>query len=358
MIRLGIDWRENVVGKVTGISRYLNGFCRYLLRPGHEWDLRLFGNQRTAWEPFIPEKVKRVFPERRTVWWDQVTLPRQIFHEHCQLFLTPYFKAPLFCSAPVVLIVNDLIPRNFYFRMMLHSSVLRAAGIIAISNATKNDLLRFAPGAVSKTTVIPLGVGGRFSPGEVNRQTLAGKFGIQGPYLLYVGNENRHKNLPNLLQAVKAVPERELVLCGVDPKKDPSLPKIAAVEGVLNRVHFFPSVSEEDLLSIYRGADIFVFPSLAEGFGLPPLEAMACGVPVVSSSIPATREVMGDAAFFVNAKKTDEIARGVRAVIEQPLLRDSLVRKGKDRVTFYSEYEMASSMAEFLKSVLQKRIKV
>lgn len=358
MIRMGIDWRECERGKKTGIGRYLVGLGRYLLRPGHEWDLRLFGNQDTFWESFIPDKVKRVIPEKHTCWWDQALLPRAAREEHCHLLLSPYFKAPLFCRCPVVLFVNDLIPvRNFYFRFLLRQNLRRAAALIVISETTKKEMTQFEPGVDDKTAVIPLGIDRQFAPGPVDRSLLRAKFGIQGSYLLYVGNARRHKNVGVLLAALKEIPGRELVLAGVDPLEVPELPRAAALEGLLPRVHFLPAVSDEDLRQLYRGADVFVFPSLKEGFGLPPLEAMTCGVPVVSSRIPATQEVLGDAAYFVDATRPQEIARAVREIAEQPALRETWIRKGRARAAFFTENEMASSMAGFLKAVHENRLR-
>lgn len=358
MIRIGVDWRECEQGKRTGIGRYLVGLGRYLLRPGHEWDLRLFGNQKTSWESFIPDKVKRVIPEKHTVWWDQVRLPRAVREEHCHLLLTPYFKAPLFCRCPVVLFVNDLIPvRNLYFRLLLRQNLRRAAAIIVISETTKKEVIEFEPGIDSKTAVIPLGIDRRFAPGPAERPILREKLGIQGNYLLYVGNARRHKNVAALLQALKEIAGYELVLAGVDPLQAPELPRAAALEGLLPRVHFLPGVSDEDLVRLYRGADVFVFPSLKEGFGLPPLEAMACGVPVVSSRIPAAQEVLGEAACFVDATRPQEIARAVREIVEQPALRETWIQKGRARAAFFTEYEMASSMAGFLKAVHENRLR-
>lgn len=349
---LGIDCREFEKGKKTGIARYLHDFILYLLRPGQPWDLRLFGNQFTEWESYIPDEVKRVIPEKWTIWWDQRTLPKHLKREQCELFVSPYFKAPLFAPCRVVLIINDLIPiRNLYFRVMMKWNLKRAAAIISISESVRNDIVDFCPEAAQKITVIPLGVSHQFSPGPEKKLFLKKEYGIKNNYLLYVGNANVHKNLKTLIRAMRNVPQHDLVLCGIDAQNTQSLMNYASNEEVLSKIHFINGVPDEDLLHLYRSADVFVFPSKAEGFGLPPLEAMACGVPVVASKIPVLEEVLGSAAVFADPNDPIDIASGIQSVLNESGLKNELIKKGKERAALFSEKEMVSSFNEFLKSV-------
>lgn len=353
-IRLGFDWREFESGKATGIARILSGVVRYLLQSGQPWEVILFGNQNTEWLAFIPEKSKRVIPEKFTITWDQVLLPKSLRLAHCELFVSPYFKAPLFSPCPVILIVNDFIPKSFYYRLLLKWNIKRARGIICISGEVSNKLAQFVPKAVHKTIVVPLGVSNQFKPGPVNREFLHRQFGIDGKYLLYVGNANPHKNVPALLRSMKLLSHQRLVLCGIDLEENPQLSHIVQKENVKARVSFIKRVSDEALLQLYRGTELFIFPSLEEGFGLPPLEAMASGAPVLASRIPITEEVLGKAAYFVDAEKPDEIAHGVQKILEDSKLRDNLKQKGKARAAFFTEYEMASTFADFLKSIYKE----
>ncbi len=349
LIRLGIDWREFERNTSTGIARYLEGMMRYLLLPGQQWDIRLFGNQKTKWHSFIPSSAKRKINESITLLWDQVTLPKNLRRERCQLFVSPYFKAPLFSPCPVVLIVNDLIPvKSLYFRLLLRWNVRRAKGIATISESVKKELIGFEPRAENKIRVIPLGVSNQFSPGPSNKVYLKEILGVDARYLLYVGNANPHKNLKNLIASMKDVDHLKLVLCGVSKKNNIDLVELASREKVIDKIHFLKKISDESLLELYRGAECFVFPSLSEGFGLPPLEAMGCGVPVIASRIPVIEEVLGDAACLIDARKPSEISKAINDLSDDLDRRKELIEKGKKRAAFFSEKHMAQSFEAFL----------
>ncbi len=354
-IRLGIDWRESERGKSTGIRRYLEGVAYPLCLNNSQWELKFFGNQNTVWQGFIPENAKIQIPERLTPWWDQVTLPKAIRKEQCHLFLSPYFKAPLFSPSPLVLIVNDLIPiQNFYFRSLLRWNLKRATAVIAISHSVYQDVIRFYPRAEKKLTSISLGVAHHFQPGVPDKILLTSKLGIEKRYLLYVGNAHAHKNISSLIHAMKEIAHFDLVLCGVSVQQNPELGRLVTENHLTGRVHFLRRVSDENLLQLYRGAELFISPSLAEGFGLPPLEAMACGVPVIASQIPTNQEVLGEAALLVDAGKPKEITNAVNQLIGDASLKNELIEKGKERVKLFSEKKMAASFELLLRSIYEK----
>ena len=146
------------------------------------------------------------------------------------------------------------------------------------------------------------------------------------PYLLYVGNHKPHKNLSRLIQAYARSSERDSLRLVITGRQEAELSALARREGVGERVVFIGQVPDRDLPRLYRGAVAFVFPSLYEGFGLPPLEAMACGTPVVSSAATSLAEVVGDAAVLVDPLEIESIAEGIDRVVDDTALREALVR--------------------------------
>jgi glycosyltransferase involved in cell wall biosynthesis len=167
-------------------------------------------------------------------------------------------------------------------------------------------------------------------------------------YILYVGSSNPHKNLLRLLEAFKISGLAKHIRLVISGK--PTRPLIAQLRRLKldGAVVFTGTVSNADLAALYRGALAFVFPSLYEGFGLPPLEAMACGVPVLTSNVCAIPEVVADAALLVDPRSTDAIAQGMIRIVEDSALRDSLKRKGFLRAKAYSWDETARKVQEIL----------
>jgi glycosyltransferase involved in cell wall biosynthesis len=283
-----------------------------------------------------------------------------------------HFNAPLFYRRPSVVTVHDLT--RFFFpaqkrRGLLHqwayeevfrAAVEHAGALITVSEHTRRDLLRFFPQVSARTVVIREGVEHeRFRPDPgANDEDRLHAFGVRAPYLLFVGVWMNHKNLPRLLQAFRLVRRRgfrgTLVLTGEGRKSDED------VRGMVRRLQLaddvvLPGIVPEDVLpSLYRRASAFVFPSLYEGFGLPPLEAMACGVPVVASRVASLPEVLGPAAEFVDPLSPEDIARGVRHVLEDQQHRQFLVARGMERARQFRWEQCAQETLQVYTSVVQE----
>jgi glycosyltransferase involved in cell wall biosynthesis len=201
--------------------------------------------------------------------------------------------------------------------------------VLTVSEFSKQEILEWAGLPEEKVLVVGNGVGSEFSP--------EGKRHVPGyPYLFYVGNFKPHKNLERLLKAFarSGLPGEVRLLCTGNPD-EPSLRLIRDM-GLENCVIFKGVIPDEELPAYYRGALALVFPSLYEGFGLPALEAMACGTPVVTSGITALPEVVGDAAVVVDPYDVESIAWGIRRVVEDNTLREELCRKGIERAKHFS----------------------
>ena len=363
-MRIGIDIRELEKGKFTGIGRYLSDFVSYTARndPGNEYIL--FGNQRT--EPPAPAENQRlvIIRETFTPWWDQVRLPLALKREKIGVFLSPYFKAPLLPPGKNVLIINDLIPlklprggsawRRWCFTSLAKLTARRADRIICISEATKRGVIETFRVSSKKIRVVHLGIGEIFRPLTPKPQVPAGKHGLGEEFILYVGNLKPHKNLSRLIEAYHCLPQDvrdkfQLVILARKDRDYQALANLIREKGLKKRVVFLDPLPEPDLVKLYNMASLFVLPSLAEGFGLPALEAMSCGVPVVASRSSSLPEVVGDAGLLVNPKEPEDIARAIKKILQEEELAKTLASKGLARARQFSGERMCKGFLVAIK---------
>ncbi|MFC1570492.1 glycosyltransferase family 4 protein [Candidatus Omnitrophota bacterium] len=365
-MRIGIDIRELEKGKATGIGSYLLDFLRFAAENKKEWEFVLFGNQDTRIDIEAPNFKKVYIPEHFTPWWDQIKLPHYLKREGVDVFLTPYMKVPFFAPCKFVVIINDLIPFLFpgyqdfksipsrmYFKTLGKRAVKRAERIVAISNHSKKDILNMFKVPKEKVEVIHLNVDESYRP--VDPGASVSRYGIDGKYILYFGNFNPHKNVNTLIEAYHGLPEDikseyRLVLGGKKNRYCADIEETVRRLKMADRVHFTGFIPEEDLPSIYSAASLFVFPSLYEGFGLPPLEAMACGVPVICSDATSLPEVVGKAAILVNPKDVQEITNAMEKVLRDNTLRQELIDKGLERAREFRGEKAASKLFELIGS--------
>jgi len=235
------------------------------------------------------------------------------------------------------------VPRKYslYMRLMTRLAVRSADHIIAVSGATRDDLTQVLQVPDHKVAVIHEAVGPEFAvapaPGAVER--VVQRHGIRQPYCLFVGNLEPRKNLAGLIEAFArlkdraraARPPHQLVLAGTRGWLYAGIFRAVEAHGLTGEVVFTGYVPPEELPLLYAGADCFVFPSLYEGFGLPVLEAMAAGAPVVASRVGAIPEVAGDAALLVDGSRPAELAEAIETVLTDPALRARLVARGRAR---------------------------
>ena len=291
--------------------------------------------------------------------WEQIYLPAAV---RGRLLWSPNNTGPL-AVARQVCTIHDLIPldhpewfsRQFahWYAWLLPRLAKQVRHIIAVSEFTKQRIVGLLGVPASGVTVIPNGVDARFTPREPGQIDITRRaLGITSPYyLLTVGSVEPRKNLPRLLEAWRRVqssvlPDVDLVVAGG--------PGNARVFGAVTfnnlppRVHFTGYVADERLPDLYAGAAALLYPSLYEGFGLPPLEAMACGVPVMVSNGTSIREVVGDAAVFVDPLDEDSIADGILRVLSESGSESVLRKKGRERAQQFSWENTAQRTLEVL----------
>ena len=317
----------------------------------------------------LPAGVRRSTLGGFTQWWDQVALPSALRRDRVDVFLSPYYKRPLSAPCPAVVTIHDLFfigypgrRRPLYDAVMTRLARLYAAGastIIADSEHSRRAIVDRLGIAAGRTVVIPVGLGPEFqptAPTAVQRE----RYGLGPRYALYVGNFLPHKNLPRLLGAWAALPEalrssHRLVLAGGDRTGRPALAAAADSLGLRERVVFPGLIDDADLPALYGGADAVVQPSLEEGFGLPALEAMACGAPVVASRRGALPEVVGDAGLLVEPEDERALTAALSRVLGSSAERAALTRQGLARAAHFTSERTAGRVVDLLQATAGPR---
>jgi glycosyltransferase involved in cell wall biosynthesis len=296
----------------------------------------------------------------------QWAVPRLLARLRADLYHSPYYLMPYRPGLPTVVTMYDLIPVLFpqqvsiparlLFRWMTALALRAASRVIVISQATRRDLLTFYRLPPQKVMAIPLAADPAFSPqspAEIER--VRRKYALPEHYLLYLGINKPHKNLTRLLEAWAQVTQHAirntLVVAGAWDPRYPEPQQRAETLGLENIVRFLGPVPEADLPALYSAATLFVFPSLYEGFGLPVLEAMACGTPVVCSNTSSLPEVAGDAAIMVNPLDVDELAAAMERVLMDQALREEMTGKGRAQAGRFSWERTARETLQVYESV-------
>jgi len=371
---LGVDCREFVPGRVTGIGRFLRGLLQEVARSRpHIRTIALVGPEGTVPVAAAHLHVRRL-PRRPTLYWDQVLVPRALRAVGATAFFSPYYKCPVLAPCPAVVTLHDLIPLRFpayargrgrlfaaAFRRWAAFLAGRAAAVVTDSAHSKADLVAVLGLPAERVHVVPIGVGEEFRPGLPPEAVAAAvaRYGIDGPYLLAVGNFLPHKNLPRLVEAYGALPETtrgrtRLILAGTPGGHGPARP-VDRASLARPGVRLPGFIAPEDLPLLYAGATALVCPSLAEGFGLPVLEAMACGTPVVCARAGALPEVAGEAALYVDPADVASIAGGLRRIVEDAPLRRDLADRGLARARLFDAQKTTARLADLLESVAAGR---
>lgn len=291
--------------------------------------------------------------------WTQIALPLNLFlHRPApDVFFTPTHYAPRFSPIPMVISVMDLsyifypelFKKSDLFQLINWTaySVKKATKIVTISNASKDDIIKVYKVKSDKVQVI--------YPGIKAGSLMDKKENTEGEYILFVGTLQPRKNIVRLIEAfsrlVKKHPKIKLIIVG---KKGwlwediLNAPKKFSVE---EKVKFLEFVSDEQLASLYQHALCFVLPSLYEGFGLPVLEAMKYGCPVITSNISSLPEAGGDAALYIDPQSTEDIAQKLEKIITDPVLRKELIEKGKKQIQKFSWEKSAQETLKVLENL-------
>lgn len=354
-MRIAID-TQSTLGRKTGIGLYTANLLRALRRvaPEHEYVELSWG------------RTEELRTDQR-LRWEQWELPRRARAARAQVVHLTGFGAPIRRPCPTVLTVHDLIgylfPANLppvarlYWALWLPFSIRFAGHIIADSEHTRGDLQRLLGVPGERITVIHLAADERFQPisDPAVRADVRDRYDLPPSFILYVGTLEPRKGLDTLVNAYASLADEfphALVIAG--KKGWYTLPLFRQIEalGLRYRIRFTDYVDDADLPVVYSLADLFVFPSRYEGFGLPPLEAMACGVPVISSNAASLPEVVGDAGMLVPPDNVEALAAAMRQVLVDDALRANLRARGLARAGRFSWDETARQTVRVYEGVV------
>ena len=301
---------------------------------------------------------------------EQLELPLELRREKADLFHAPHYVLPALTPCRSVVTIHDCIHLRFpqylpnrlgyaYARSALWVATHRSARVFTVSEASKRDILEYFDVPESKIAVIYNAIDERFSeePAADEVMRVKERYQLNDPFILYAGNIKPHKNLERLIEAFHIIRKGELeyvklLIIGDEISKYAALRRTVHRYKLHKHVRFFGFVPDATLAILYRLARVFVFPSLYEGFGLPPLEAMASGTPVITSNVSSLPEVAGDAAMLIDPYETDAIAGAMRRVLMDDRLRDDMRERGLARAREFSWGRSVRRVREIYDEVL------
>jgi glycosyltransferase involved in cell wall biosynthesis len=349
-LRVGFDGHA-LSSPAGGVRRYARELLGALVRLGEDLEIVALGGD----APQVPAGVDCVDAPAHpptNLGWSLVGLPRAAQRAHIDVLHAPAYTAPLWGAPPVVLTLHDVsyarhpewypYRRDLARRAFYRRSARRATVVLTDSTFSANEITAAYDIPPGRIVVAPLGVDGSFSPDTSGGQCELPQE-ISGPFVLHVGDLHERRNLPTVVDAVIGARRHfggaagvSLVLAGVDRGVGDGLCAIAAEADVPEAVVKLGPVSEELLLSLYRCATALVYPSLYEGFGLPVLEAMACGTPVIASRAASIPEVAGDAAILLDPSDVAAWTDAIVNVVNDDDRRSALRSKGLARATEFT----------------------
>jgi glycosyltransferase involved in cell wall biosynthesis len=361
VVKIAIDIRRMAE---FGIGTYIRNVVRTLGRLDHENKFLLIGSPEKVQEiGALPQNFHAVAfatQERSLKGYREFRMA--VKHLECDLVHVPnLFSVPRALSCPYVMTVHDLVEhmawapreqnalwRSLHFQLTKRA-LSGAARIFAVSSFTKNEMVKLFEVPAERIEVIYNAIDERFLGGHAtaaDRELIAQRYQVTYPFLLYAGSISPHKNVARMIEAFSALktelekeqayPDLKLIIIGDDLSGNPDLRRTVVRSCVQNDVRFLGFVPIEILGVFYDEAKIFVFPSLYEGFGLPPLEAMAHGTPVVTSSASSLPEVVGNAAVLVNPENVFEMMRALHKVLMDQSLRERMKERSYQQAAKFS----------------------
>jgi glycosyltransferase involved in cell wall biosynthesis len=370
-LRIAIDARKL---HDYGIGTYVRNLIRQLARQDRASEYLLLCHPDDCRVAKAVGENFRAVPDRSRPYSmrEQLSVPMELRREAVDLFHAPHYVLPPLVPCRSVVTIHDCIHLMFpqylpnrlawgYARTSMWAATHRSDRVLTVSEASKRDILRFFHIPPEKIDVIYNGIDDRFwtTPAEEDVVRVRERYQLNDPFLLYAGNIKPHKNLERLIEAFYRLREDgfrdlKLLIIGDEISKYAALRRSVHRHHLHKHVRFFGFVPNETLAVLYRLANVFVFPSLYEGFGLPPLEAMASGTPVVTSNVSSLPEVVGDAALLVDPRDPDAIAGAVRMVLTDRTLREDLQRRGLVRARSFSWEQAVARMRTIYTEVLAR----
>lgn len=347
----------------TGVARYAENMIRALLSLESRHSFVLFGGASFAGPGIrVVPTSSTIDTSARRILWEQLVLPGKARAEGVDLLYYPDHTGPLLVKhCQIVITIHDLAflsmpethqpARRMYKSMTFHRSVVQSDKIVADSDSTQRECVNQAGIPKEKIVVVHGGVDPSMHR-ENDAEILSGvktKYGLKDRFILYVGTLERRKNLVRLVHSFAKLKKNgsmrhQLVLAGGRGYGYEEILEAARTDGVTEDISFPGFVEEEDMSPLYSLADLLVYPSLYEGFGFPPLEAMACGCPVIASNVTSLPEVVGDAGLLIDPSDTTALSEAILHVVSDREVHKSMVAKGYERVKKFSWQNSAQKL--------------
>ncbi|MFO0981188.1 MAG: glycosyltransferase family 1 protein [Planctomycetota bacterium] len=374
-MKIAIDVSIQDTPYLTGVEKVQRSILREIAQIDSENEYLLLTKKPVKLGFDLPPNFRMLdlLPHGPSYLWRELFVPPVLNKEKVAVYHSPVSAIPVIGKAKKIATVHELpwVERDrgdasakTGHRVWLFLNTRYAERIIAISERTRANILQLYPDAAAKVVVIHNGVDERFrslheEPSAIDRTAFLQRFGVaEGPFLLFVGSLRRKKNLNALLDAFEALPAPEksdlrLVLVGIRNTAWGDLKKRLNSPVLRNRVYFPGYVSDEDLVVLYNLALALVYPSRFEGFGLPPLEAMACGTPVITSSGGAIPEVVGDAAILLEPSDKAGLTEAMVRICRDQALRAQMIDKGFERARKFSWRKAALAVLQLYRELAE-----
>lgn len=374
-MKIGIDL-HTVNNLFQGSRTYVYNLTRALLNIDKSNEYYLYlppdTEEKTA-GVFQQENVncKVIRPSSRSIRLT-IAFPARLAMDKIDIFHCQYM-GPLLSPCPYVETIHDIIHEThpqFYpmklkrlMKFFYPLSARKASRILTGSEYTKEQIRKLYKVPEERIDVTPYGASSEFRMVDDTREAsrIAGRYGIEGPYILFVGRIEPRKNIFGLIRAYHLAKSRyniahKLVIVGMkDPLFEDFHRQVVHEERNDKDVLIVGGIEQEHLPYIYNGADLFVYPSFAEGFGLPVLEAMACGVPVLTSNTASLPEVAGDAGMMIDPGNDEQLATAIRRILGDSTLRSTMRENGLKRAKLFSWHQTAERVLQIYREVYEGR---
>ena len=350
-------------GNRAGVGRYIYNLLTFFKNQNDIQFVLYFDTEKDI--PEIAQYFDIKILKANKLIWKHVNFPLEQKRNQYDLLFVPSYSAPVFPGCKSVVTIHDLVPVKFpewstksqslRFSWIVKHSARLAESIITVSEASKNDIVQLTGVDPAKVNVTYLGVDPLFRPlAKHEKENFTDEKSISDQYILYVGSIHPRRNLLRLIEAFKICKEKydiphRLKLTGMIFGKDADLVKLIEENGLEDTIDFLGFVSDEELLGFYNCADVFIYPSLYEGFGLPVIEAMACGTPVITSNVSSLPEISMGAALLVDPLSIDDITNAIFRIVSDKQAAQQFTNKGFDVCKKYRWEETANQTLNLFK---------
>jgi glycosyltransferase involved in cell wall biosynthesis len=372
-MRIGID-ATALPPNPVGAGNYIINLIRSLAALEEPEELVVFAQphgRRLIDVPPRPGFAWVVLPEMNPalrLGWEQTVFPLLIRRNGIDLLHSLHYTMPLVRPCKTVVTYHDMTfffypglhtrTKRWFFPLAIRASARRADALIAVSENTRRDSIRILGIPPEKICAIPLGVAAHFRPiaDRACLEQTRRKYNLPDRFILYVGLVEPRKNLPSLIRAYQSLASRgvnqALVVVGRFGWMVSEVLDLVNELGFKDRVHFTGYIPDQDLPMVYNLADLFVYPSVYEGFGLPPIEALACGTPVVTTAVSTMPEHVGEAGVLVPPDDEETLAQAMYKVLVTPSLRQELAKKGPQQAAQFTWEQTSRKTMQVYRNLL------